>query len=59
MTYILTHDLLGVTPIDYFLVYTASSRYTIEGTKTEARDTIVTLEEIIIVIGYVNLKPLH
>ena len=38
MTYMLTHVLLGMTPIDYYLACVASSQQDSEGTKTKAQD---------------------
>ena len=43
MTYMLTNVFLGMTPIDYYLDYFASSRYTSKGTKTASQDARVTL----------------
>ena len=42
----LTHVLLGVTPIVYSLAYVDSSQHTSEGTKNMAQYASVTLEEI-------------
>ena len=51
MTYILTHVLLGMTPIDYYLAYVSSIRNTIEGDGTAAQGARVTLEAITIEVN--------
>ena len=42
----LTHVLLGVTPIDYSLAEVDSRQHTIKGTKTAVQDASVVLEAI-------------
>ena len=56
MTYMLTHFLLGMTPIDYPLTYVASIRHTNKGEKTAAQETSGTLQAIIIEVNTKCLK---
>ena len=46
MTYMLTHVLIGVKPIDNSLAYVSLSQHNIEGAKTAAQGASVTLEAI-------------
>ena len=47
----LTHVLLGMTPIGCYLAYIASSRHTSKGAKTAAQDAIVMLEAITVEVN--------
>ena len=47
----LTHVLMGVMPIGYYLDYVASIHHTREGTKTAAQDARGTLEAITIEVN--------
>ena len=47
----LTHVLLGVTPIDYSLAYIASYHHTSKGKKTATQDVSMMLEAIAIEVN--------
>ena len=51
MTYMMTHVLMGVTPMEYYLAYVASSRHTSKGTKNKAQDARVPLEAMTIEVN--------
>ena len=52
MTYMLTHGLMGVMPIEFYLAYVDSIRHTSEGTKNKVQESKVMLEEITIEVNY-------
>ena len=51
MTYMLTHGLMGVMPIEFYLDYVASIWHTSNGTENKVQDARVMLEEITIEVN--------